>query len=37
MKNKKQTITVKNTKIEILQSKMGDYISLTYMLTNQGW
>ena len=32
MKNKNQTITVKNTKITILQSKEGDYISLTDML-----
>jgi len=32
MKNKKQTITVKNTKIAILQSEEGDYISLTDML-----
>ena len=32
MKNKNQTITVKNTKITILQSEEGDYISLTDML-----
>jgi hypothetical protein len=32
MKNKSQTITVQNTKITILQSKEGDYISLTDML-----
>ena len=32
MKNKHQTITVKNTKITILQSEKGDYISLTDML-----
>jgi hypothetical protein len=32
MKNKNQAITVKNTKITILQSEEGDYISLTDML-----
>jgi len=32
MKNKNQTITVKNTKITIIQSEDGDYISLTDML-----
>jgi hypothetical protein len=32
MKNKNQTITVKNTKITILKSEEGDYISLTDML-----
>ncbi len=32
MKNKNQTITVKNTKITILKSDDGDYISLTDML-----
>jgi len=32
MKNKNQTITVKNTKITILKSEEGDYISLTDMM-----
>ncbi len=32
MKNKNQTITVKNTKITIIKSAEGDYISLTDML-----